>query len=166
MSAILYDDDLLTWSEQQSAALRKLAGRPGLSNAVDWENVIEEIESLGRHEFHAVESLLEQALVHLLKAYSDFGSLSRIAWGIETDEFLRQARKRFTNSMRRKLDLETIWQTAFKVSTRELTAYNVSPRPGIPRSCPFSLDDLLAETFTFDLGVAQLHERSDRHDET
>ena len=157
MGAILYDDDILTWSEQQSAALRRLAGDPGLSNAVDWENVIEEIEELGRSEFNAVESLLEQALTHLLKAHSDPGSLSRIAWGIETDEFLRQFRKRFTNSMRRKLDIDEIWQVAFKVSARELSAYRVPLRPGIPASSPFSLDDLLGEAFTFESGLAHLN---------
>ncbi len=44
----LYDDDIVTWADEQVAALRALAARSDLSNAVDWENVIEEIESVGR----------------------------------------------------------------------------------------------------------------------
>lgn len=39
-----------------------------INNQIDWENVIEEIESVGWSEQRAVESALIQALVHLLKA--------------------------------------------------------------------------------------------------
>ena len=38
------------------------------ANDIDWENVIEEIESVGRSERNAVESHLVQALLHDLKA--------------------------------------------------------------------------------------------------
>ena len=34
-AATLYHDDIVAWAEQQAAALRELAGRPELSNAVD-----------------------------------------------------------------------------------------------------------------------------------
>ncbi|MGT2479981.1 DUF29 family protein [Methylobacterium oryzae CBMB20] len=51
----LYDDDIVTWAEEQAAALRALAERPDLSNAVDWENVAEEIESVGRSHLRALE---------------------------------------------------------------------------------------------------------------
>jgi Domain of unknown function DUF29 len=35
---------------------------------VDWANVVEEIESVGRSELRACVSLLLQALIHMLKA--------------------------------------------------------------------------------------------------
>ena len=44
----LYDDDTVTWADQQVAALRSLATRPELSNVLDWDNVAEEIEGVGR----------------------------------------------------------------------------------------------------------------------
>ena len=46
------------------------------SNAVDWDNVIEEIEALGRGEWRGVESQLAHALAHILKAVSDPRALS------------------------------------------------------------------------------------------
>ena len=52
----LYDEDILVWSEQQAAALRSLASRRDLPNELDLANVIEEIEDVGRSEFHTVES--------------------------------------------------------------------------------------------------------------
>jgi hypothetical protein len=35
-------------------------------SGLDWENVAEEIESVGRSELHAVESQLRVALTHLI----------------------------------------------------------------------------------------------------
>ena len=63
-----YDTDILTWSERQAALLRRVGAGEKVNDQVDWENVIEEIESVGRSELHAVESLLTQALAHMLKA--------------------------------------------------------------------------------------------------
>ena len=62
----LYDEDILIWSEQQAAALRSLASRRDLPNELDLANVIEEIEDVGRSEFHTVESLIENILTHLV----------------------------------------------------------------------------------------------------
>jgi len=52
----LYDDDIVTWAEEQAAALRALGTRSDLSNAVDWANVAEEIESVGRSHLRACSS--------------------------------------------------------------------------------------------------------------
>ena len=43
----LYETDTVAWSEQQAAALRA-ASRGGSNQPLDWENLAEEIESLGR----------------------------------------------------------------------------------------------------------------------
>ena len=64
----LYDEDTETWAELQVVALRRLACTPGpWANAIDWENVIEEVEDLGAERRRAVESLLENAFVHVLR---------------------------------------------------------------------------------------------------
>ncbi len=64
----LYGDDILLWSEQQAELLRQHRGGCRENDAIDWPNVIEEIESVGNEQLHAVESLLIQALAHMLKA--------------------------------------------------------------------------------------------------
>jgi hypothetical protein len=43
----LYDDVLL-WSERQAALLRRMAAGERVNDQVDWENVAEEIEDVGR----------------------------------------------------------------------------------------------------------------------
>ncbi len=60
--ADIYDTDILTWSERQAELLRRVAGGERINDQVDWRNVIDEIESVGRSELHAVESHLVQAL--------------------------------------------------------------------------------------------------------
>jgi hypothetical protein len=152
----LYETDIVTWSERQVAELRRLAATAP-SNAIDWDNVIEEIECVGRSELVTVESLLENALLHVLKGVCDPGSLSRVAWSVETAGFLRQARKRYRPSMRRSLEVDEIWQDAFKGASDSLSAHRVSIPPGIPVTCPFTLDEILAESFTYDAAVRRLH---------
>jgi Domain of unknown function DUF29 len=61
-----YDEDLYLWSQQQAAALRE-AARRGVNLPVDWENVAEEIESLGRSDRNDVLSRMRVIVEHLLK---------------------------------------------------------------------------------------------------
>jgi hypothetical protein len=46
--ADIYDTDILTWSERQAALLRRMAAGERINDQVNWQNVIEEIESVGR----------------------------------------------------------------------------------------------------------------------
>lgn len=145
--ATLYEDDILAWSEQQVAELRRLAAQPALTNAVDWENVIEEIESLGRSDVEAVESLIENALVRILKIFSDPQSLSQRQWRTETTGFLKQARKRLRPSMARVIDLGEFWREAVDGAKSDLEGYDHALRSDLPGDCPYSLEDLRDPAF-------------------
>lgn len=153
--ASLYEIDVVAWSEEQVAKLRALAGTAG-SNAVDWENVIEEIESVGRSEWKGVESQFAHALAHVLKVLSDPGSFSSSAWAAETNTALVQGRHDYRRSMARLLDIDSIWMLAFRRATGGLSPFGFSIPPGIPRICPFSLDDLVDETFTSETAMRTL----------
>jgi len=58
----LYETDFALWSERQADAVRRRAG-----NEIDWENVAEEIESLGRSDRREISSRLAVICAHLLK---------------------------------------------------------------------------------------------------
>jgi hypothetical protein len=65
----LYDADILAWSERQGELLRRIAAGERVNGAdLDWPNIAEEIEDVGRSVLHAVEALLVQALLVDLKA--------------------------------------------------------------------------------------------------
>ncbi len=97
----LYGDDIVIWSERQAELLRRIAAGEPVNEAPDWPNIAEEIEDVGRSELHSVESLLVQALRHMLKA--EAWPLSRDApnWRADAVDFRRQAHRRFVPSMRR-----------------------------------------------------------------
>src|SRR5689334_18286486 len=44
----LYGDDILLWSQKQGSLLRRLATGEAVTEQVDWPNVVEEIEWVGR----------------------------------------------------------------------------------------------------------------------
>ena len=58
----LYERDFYSWTAQQAAALK----RKDLA-AIDWENIIEEIETLGRAEKSSLTSYYANTVEHLLK---------------------------------------------------------------------------------------------------
>jgi hypothetical protein len=62
----LYDEDFVAWTEQQAAALR-LAARGGINQSLDWENLAEEIESLGKSDRRELRSQIYRIVRHLAK---------------------------------------------------------------------------------------------------
>ncbi len=52
----LYERDALAWAEQQGALLRRLAAGEAVNEAVDWPNVIEELQDVGLSELRACRS--------------------------------------------------------------------------------------------------------------
>ncbi|SDA25207.1 protein of unknown function DUF29 [Methylobacterium sp. UNC378MF] len=143
----LYDDDIVTWAEEQAAALRALAERPELSNAVDWENVAEEIESKGRSHLRAVEGLLIQTLAHLLKRASAPLAPANLHWREEIATFQITAWNAYEASMRQRLNWSRIWKSAVTAAEAGLGAYGNALLPGLPEACPIRPEDLLTETF-------------------
>lgn len=74
----LYDTDFLRWTEQQAAALR---AAPKDSNLpLDWENLAEEIESLGKSERRELSSQIRRILHHLFKLEASPAGPPREGW--------------------------------------------------------------------------------------
>jgi hypothetical protein len=62
----LYEEDTAAWAENQAAALRA-AGTGGTNQFLDWENLAEEIESLGKSQKYALRSQIFRIIHHLVK---------------------------------------------------------------------------------------------------
>jgi hypothetical protein len=142
MSQTLYDGDILLWSERTADTLRRLAAGERVNETVDWPNVIEEIEAVGRSELHACASLLRQAMVHLLKLALWPDSQAAAHWRGETVGFLADARRAFSPSMRQRLDVPGLYRDALRQLCAE--AGMAEPPARIAEHCPFEVDDLLA----------------------
>jgi hypothetical protein len=138
----LYDDDILLWSEQQAELLRRRAASELVNDAeLDWPNIAEEIESVGRSELHTVESLLVQALQHKLKAEVWPLSPEALLWRGEARRFRDDAASRLVASMHQRIDMNRIWRRTLRAMPDTVDG----PPPPIPADCPVTLEELLAE---------------------
>ena len=75
----LYDEDFLAWSQQQAGALRA-AARSGSNQQLDWENLAEEIESLGISQRTALSSQIRRIIRHFLKLEFSSATDPRRGW--------------------------------------------------------------------------------------
>lgn len=75
-----YDTDTLLWSERQAALLRRLAAGEQVNAQVDWENVAEEIDSVGRSQRIALASHVRVVLEHLMKLEASPAVEPRRGW--------------------------------------------------------------------------------------
>jgi hypothetical protein len=137
----LYDRDVLAWSEHQAALLRR-AARGERVNDIDWAHVVEEIEDVGLSELNAVHSYLRQILVHLLKLHGWPGLGACRHWRSEIVAFQTDAQRRFTPSMRQRIDLDATYARA--LLQIEPLRYGGRPALAAPKICPTTLDALLS----------------------
>ena len=137
----LYERDALAWAERQAALLGRRAAGERLHETVDWAHVIEEVRDVGLSELRACQSLLRQALVHMLKLHHAPDDQAVNHWRGELVGFLADAQARFTPSMRQRLELDALWQRA----VRQVEAGEGGTSCALPTSCPFEAEDLLAE---------------------
>ena len=138
-----YDTDILTWSERQAELLRQHAGGTRSNDpAIDWPNIIEEIEAVGQSQVDQVESWLFQMTVHLLKAEAWPLSNAVPHWQAEARGFRAQARRKYRASMAQKIDLPGIYADALQAMPD--TIDGLAPLPVDP-ICPWTLDALLSD---------------------
>jgi hypothetical protein len=137
-----YDTDILTWSERQADLLRRIGAGEAINARPDWTNIAEEIEDVGRSQLHAVESLLVQALRHMLKAEAWPLSRDAPSWQADAIDFRRQARRRFVPSMTQRIDVAGLYADALAAMPESVDGQ--APLP-VPDVCPVTLDELLGD---------------------
>lgn len=76
----LYEQDFYAWLQDQAAKLRQRS-----RNDLDWDNLAEEIESVGRSERKEIETRLAQLVLHLLKWQFQPGRRSE-SWRVSISE--------------------------------------------------------------------------------
>ncbi len=145
----LYQRDFYLWTQRQAAALRRTGAlRP--NEALDYENLAEEIESLGKNDRRALRSNIEIVLVHLLKlelspieAPRD-GSIDSVAeHRTRLEELLGDS-----PSLRKELGslIESAWRSARPRALRMLARDGVAGRE-VPEDCGYAASDILDPGF-------------------
>ena len=76
-----YDSDVYAWSQRQGDLLRRLAAGERVNDVdLDWPNIAEEIETVGRSERTAVASHIANIIEHLIKLQASPATAPRAGW--------------------------------------------------------------------------------------
>jgi hypothetical protein len=133
----LYDIDDDEWLEQTINLLKNHQFQQ-----LDLDNLIEELEDLGREKKNAVASLLDQIIRHLLllQYWTTEAEYNSVHWQEEIYNFRTQLRRTITTNLRKYLEdeLTSIYQDALgfvKIKTTNLVTF--------PTECPYSQEQLL-----------------------
>jgi hypothetical protein len=137
--ASLYEADFPLWAERQASLLR--AGR---FEALDLENLIEEVEDLSRRERDAVESLVETIVEHFLKLAFSPAARPRRGWLVTVDKQRAKLTRKLTTSLRNHLEAElpALYAGLRRPAARQL-AKDRAPGEALPVDCPYTLDQIL-----------------------
>jgi hypothetical protein len=150
-----YDTDIVRWAERQTALLRQHAATVRSNDpAIDWPNIIEEIESVGRSERSALASHVRTILEHLAKLEASPAVEPRAGWRqtvlrarAALDEVLEES-----PSLRPTVD--AVIQRELKrirpLVADALASYNEAPRVPLDR-LSYSAEQVLGTWFPEDL---------------
>ena len=129
----IYETDFYQWTMKQAQALKEQNVQE-----LDWENLIEEIEALGRSDYQAVVSLLTRIMQHHLKIdYANKPECNR-HWQAEIKAFSNTLKRRYSPSRKPKLEVE--WQGIYSDA---VDLYLIDyPPSDIPETCPYHFNDL------------------------
>jgi hypothetical protein len=137
----LYKTDFVAWTEQTVQLIR--AGQFG---QVDWEAVIEEIESLGRSERRELKSRLEVLLQHLLK-WQYQSNLRSGSWRNTIDEQRNRIADLLQESPSLKSYPEEVLAECYRRGRKAARNETELPLEMFPVDCPYTITQVLDAEF-------------------
>jgi len=139
MTTPAYDTDFYAWTRQQAQAL---AAKDW--SALDLDHLVEEIESLGSEQEHAIDSHLTNLLLHLLK-WRYQPELRGRSWRRSALNARVAIGKRLRRNPGLKARLPAILVDAY-ADARKLAAVDTDlPLATFPEACPWDLAQVLEE---------------------
>jgi len=130
----LYDDDFVSWTQQQATLLRSMPAVNGL----DIENLVDEIEGLGRAAVAELEDAIRRVLAGLVDLSMEPGTVNvEDIYSAQSAAIIRA-----DGGVWRHIDLDKTWRLA------------VRSMSGFPDRCPFTIDYLLSEDFDVEKSIA------------
>lgn len=139
----LYDEDFYVWTEAQAELLRKRR-----FEALDLDNLIEEVEALGRAEKSTVLNNASVILEHLLKLQYSPAREPRNAWRASVREHRRRLRRDLTPRLRQILgaELPTLYSEIRADTAALLRDYGErAAADALPADCPYALDQITGD---------------------
>ncbi|HZG37606.1 MAG TPA: DUF29 domain-containing protein [Nodosilinea sp.] len=137
----LYEADYLSWIEATADALKRRD-----YGAIDWENIIEEIEDMGRRERQSLKSNLVILLLHLLKWQFQPDKQSN-SWKASIVEHRQRLEDSVEASPSLKPYLETLLAQAYGNAVERAAAETGLSEATFPQDCPYTVSQIMAKGF-------------------
>lgn len=138
----LYEQDFALWIEETVKHLKS-----GDFSQIDLDNLIEEVESLGKSERKAVRSYLLRLLEHLLKRRYVLMYECYRGWEIEIKNFRQRLKIELEDSPSLKKFMVEIMSQSYQIALENVK--ESYPDADFPNDCPFgdNIDELLSNKF-------------------
>jgi hypothetical protein len=137
MNKPLYEKDFYAWTKAQADALRRRS-----ANELDWENLEEEIESMGKQQRSELRSHFVILLLHLAKWRYQPNRRSR-SWRLSIDERRREVERSLKDNPSLRPVLEEIFADAWLVARLKALRETRLADSTIPEVNPFNFDDAM-----------------------
>jgi hypothetical protein len=137
----LYDEDFYLWIEVTAKQLKA-----GNFAEVDLDNLIEEIESMGRSEKRALKSNLLVVLMHLLK-YKYQPEKRSNSWLSTIFENRRRLKEVLTESPSLRKFFSEVFNECYQDARKQAALETGLNLETFPAECPFTTDECLNSDF-------------------
>ena len=143
----LYDTDFYGWTQQQSQALRAAAkALPSTPESLDWENLADEIDSLGREQAAKLRSSLRLVLTDLL-TWTQKPRLPTAGWRSSIGRERGQIRQYLQDNPSLTARLEELLPGAYEDARKGAADATGVPVRTFKPTSPFTVEQVLDEEF-------------------
>ena len=139
MTTATYETDFYQWTQQQADLLRQ-----GALSALDIENLIEEIESMGKRDRRAIGSYLRNVIMHLLKWRYQPERRSN-SWKSSIRKGRHAIERLLEESPSLKPRLSVMVTAEYRRARSEAADETGLPLTTFPDQCPFTVEQIIGE---------------------
>ena len=136
-----YEEDVYGWAIHTAELLRNR-----IMNEVDFDNIIEEIEALGRSEKYELINRLSLIISHLLKWQFQPSHRTR-SWDLTLKEQRRMSKTHFKDNPSLKAKLDEILEDAYYIARLKAERETSLSETTFPEKCPYSFEKIMSEEF-------------------
>jgi hypothetical protein len=144
-SSELYEGDYYAWIQEQVRALREHRVED-----LDWPNLMEEIEDLGKSERRALESQVARLVEHLLKltyAPIRISRPNRRGWEVTIRTARRRIRRLLRESPSLRSKLDQIFTEGYEDGRDDALIAIGLPDSAIPETPPWTFEQVIDDRF-------------------
>ena len=136
-----HEEDVYGWAIYTAQLLRDKK-----MSELDFENIIEEMEALGRSEKHELISRLSVLLSHLLK-WQYQPTMRGHSWVYSIKEQRKQSKIHLKDNPSLKSKLDDILIDAYDVAISKAAKETTLDEKEFPQGCPYTFDQIMNDEF-------------------